>query len=63
VPYRNPRERPRRAQVGDLSRLVDTMGQSAFGRRHRALSAALAETVEDYGLVRFTPLAIEARAP
>ncbi len=63
VPYRNPRERPRRAQVGDLLRLVDAMGQSAFGRRHRALSAALAETVEDFGLVRFTPLAIEARAP
>ena len=48
-------------QVGDLSRLVEAMEQSAFGRRHRKLSAGLAETVEDFGLVRFTPLAIEAR--
>ncbi|KAK9844007.1 hypothetical protein WJX81_001766 [Elliptochloris bilobata] len=46
-------------EVGDLSRLVEAMGQSTFGRRHRKLSAGLAETVEDFGLVRFTPLAIE----
>ena len=48
-------------QVGDLSKLVDAMGQSPFGQRHRKLSAGLAETVEDFGLVEFTPLAIEAR--
>ena len=48
-------------QVGDLSKLVDAMGQSPFGQRHRKLSAGLAETVEDFGLVHFTPLAIEVR--
>ena len=30
-------------QVQDLSQLVDTMGDDAFGRRYRKLSAALAE--------------------
>lgn len=49
------------AQVGDLSKLVEAMGQSPFGQRHRKLSAGLAETVEDFGLLQVTPLAIEAR--
>jgi len=61
LPPQNPAPASRLAQVGDLSRLVEAMGQSAFGRRHRKLSAGLAETVEDFGLVRFTTLAIEAR--
>ena len=43
----------------DLSRLVDTMGEDAFGRRYRKLSEALGEVIEDYGLVNYTPLAIE----
>lgn len=46
-------------QVQDLSRLVETMGEDAFGRRYRKLSAGLGEVIEDYGLVNYTPLAIE----
>ncbi|CAL8468515.1 g8055 [Coccomyxa elongata] len=46
-------------EVQDLSQLVDTMGNDAFGRRYRKLSGALAEVIEDYGLVNYTPLAIE----
>jgi len=46
-------------QVQDLSRLVETMGDDAFGRRYRKLSAGLGELIEDYGLVNYTPLAIE----
>lgn len=43
----------------DLSRLVETMGDDAFGRRYRKLSAGLGELIEDYGLVNYTLLAIE----
>ena len=35
--------------------------ESAFGRRHARLTSVLAETVEDYSLVSFVPLAIEDR--
>jgi hypothetical protein len=34
-------------QVQDLSRLVETMGEDAFGRRYRKLSAGLGEVIED----------------
>lgn len=36
-------------QVQDLSQLVDTMGDDAFGRRYRKLSAALAEVRHSSG--------------
>jgi hypothetical protein len=35
------------------------MAEEPFGRRYRQLTAALAEVIEDYGLVSYTPLAIE----
>lgn len=46
-------------QVQDLSYLVQAMGQDAFSKRYRKLSQGLCEVVEDYGLLHFTPLAIE----
>lgn len=39
--------------------LVRAMGNDAWSARHRKLSAALAETVSDFGLVSFVPLAIQ----
>ena len=47
------------AQVQDLSRLIEAMGQDPFAKRHRKLSAAVADIIEDFGLVAFQPLAIE----
>lgn len=35
------------------------MGQDPFAKRHRKLSAALADVIEDFGLVSFQLLAIE----
>ncbi len=50
-----------RAQVQDLSYLVDTLAEEPFGRRYKKLSAALAEVIQNYGLVSYQPLAIEDR--
>lgn len=49
-------------EATDLSHLVDAMGSDRFSQRYRKLSAGLCEVVEDFGLVRFLPLAIEDRA-
>ena len=46
-------------QVQDLSRLIDAMGEDPFAKRYRKLSAALADVIEDFGLVSFQPLSIE----
>lgn len=46
-------------EVQDLSYLVQAMGNDAFSKRYRKLSQGLCEVVEDYGLLNFTPLAIE----
>mmetsp|Transcript_31873 Transcript_31873/g.90534 ORF Transcript_31873/g.90534 Transcript_31873/m.90534 type:complete len:298 (-) Transcript_31873:42-935(-) len=50
-------------EVQDLSYLVDQMvatsTSSAFAMRHKKLTAAICEVVEDFGLVHFMPLAIE----
>ena len=46
-------------QVQDLSRLIESMGEDPFAKRYRKLSAALADVIEDFGLVSFQPLAIE----
>ena len=35
------------------------MGQDPFAKRYRKLSAAVADIIEDFGLVAFQPLAIE----
>ena len=52
-------EPPADAQVQDLSRLIEAMGQDPFARRYRKLSAAVADIIEDFGLVAFQLLAIE----
>eukprot|EP00879_Flechtneria_rotunda_P006034 GHRR01006346.1.p1 GENE.GHRR01006346.1~~GHRR01006346.1.p1 ORF type:complete len:334 (+),score=112.45 GHRR01006346.1:132-1133(+) len=49
-------------EVQDLRYLLGSMGERGFSRRFRKLSASLCELVEDYGLVSFTPLAIQDRA-
>ncbi len=46
-------------QVQDLSKLIESMGEDPFAKRYRKLSAALADVIEDFGLVSFQPLAIE----
>ncbi|KAF8068151.1 Gpn2 [Scenedesmus sp. PABB004] len=46
-------------EVHDLSRLVAAMGGGPFSQRFRKLSAGLCDVVEGYGLVAFTPLAIQ----
>lgn len=46
-------------EVQDLSYLVQAMGNDAFSKRYQKLSLGLCEVVEDYGLLSFTPLAIE----
>eukprot|EP00775_Hariotina_reticulata_P006624 gene6624-6852_t len=46
-------------EVHDLGYLVAAMGPGPFSARFRALSSQLCELVEDYGLVAFTPLAIQ----
>ncbi|CAH2322769.1 GPN-loop GTPase 2 [Pelobates cultripes] len=43
----------------DLSYLVDHLTSDPFFRRHRRLHEKLAEVIEDYGLVTFTPLSIK----
>lgn len=48
-------------EVQDLGYLLHTMGCRPFSARYRKLSAGLCELVEDYGLVAFTPLAIQVR--
>ncbi|XP_063300510.1 GPN-loop GTPase 2 [Pelobates fuscus] len=45
--------------VMDLSYLVDHLTSDPFFRRHRRLHEKLAEVIEDYGLVTFTPLSIK----
>eukprot|EP00877_Chromochloris_zofingiensis_P014559 jgi/Chrzof1/9357/UNPLg00328.t1 len=46
-------------EVQDLSYLIRAMGSDPFSVKYRKLSKGLCELVEDYGLVRFVPLAIE----
>eukprot|EP00878_Enallax_costatus_P013672 GHUV01014296.1.p1 GENE.GHUV01014296.1~~GHUV01014296.1.p1 ORF type:complete len:362 (+),score=111.59 GHUV01014296.1:348-1433(+) len=46
-------------EVQDLGYLVHSMGHGPFSQRYRKLSAGLCEVVQDYGLVAFTPLAIQ----
>jgi hypothetical protein len=48
-------------EVHDLGYLVAAMGPGPFSERFRALSSQLCELIEDYGLVAFTPLAIQVR--
>jgi hypothetical protein len=48
-------------EVQDLSHLLASMGQGPFSARFRKLSQGLCEVVEGYGLVGFTPLAIQVR--
>lgn len=48
-------------QVQDLTYLIASMGRSPFSQRYRKLSQGLADVVEGYGLVGFTPLAIQVR--
>lgn len=48
-------------QVQDLTYLIASMGRSPFSQRFRKLSQGLADVVEGYGLVGFTPLAIQVR--
>ncbi|KAM4699583.1 GPN-loop GTPase 2 [Discoglossus pictus] len=46
-------------EVMDLSYLVDHLTADPFFRRHRRLHEKLAEVIEDYGLVSFTPLSVK----
>jgi hypothetical protein len=46
-------------EVHDLSYLLATLGRGPFSARYRKLSQGLCELVEGYGLVGFTPLAIQ----
>jgi hypothetical protein len=48
-------------EVQDLSYLLASMGAGPFSARYRKLSKGLCEVVEGYGLVGFTPLAIQVR--
>lgn len=48
-------------QVQDLSYLVASMGRGPFSQRFRRLSAGLADVIEGYSLVGFTPLAIQVK--
>ena len=52
-------ERLWHVQVQDLSHLVEAMAEDPFGRKYTQLSSALAEVIQDYGLVSYVPLAIE----
>jgi hypothetical protein len=45
--------------VQDLTYLIASMGSSPFSKRFRKLSQGLADVVEGYGLVGFTPLAVQ----
>ena len=46
-------------QVQDLTYLIASMGRGPFSQRYRKLSQGLADVVEGYGLVGFTPLAVQ----
>ncbi|MEE6527826.1 hypothetical protein FKM82_029496 [Ascaphus truei] len=46
-------------EVLNLSFLVDHLTSDPFFRRHRRLHEKLAEVIEDYGLVTFTPLSVQ----
>ncbi|XP_053562964.1 GPN-loop GTPase 2 [Bombina bombina] len=46
-------------EVMDLSYLVDHLTSDPFFRRHRRLHEKLAEVIQDYGLVTFTPLSVK----
>eukprot|EP00882_Tetradesmus_deserticola_P004442 GHRQ01004687.1.p1 GENE.GHRQ01004687.1~~GHRQ01004687.1.p1 ORF type:complete len:353 (+),score=147.48 GHRQ01004687.1:145-1203(+) len=48
-------------EVQDLSYLLASMGGGPFSARYRKLSEALAGLVEGYGLLGFTPLAVQDR--
>ncbi|KAL3137991.1 hypothetical protein ABBQ38_005230 [Trebouxia sp. C0009 RCD-2024] len=48
-------------EVQDLSYLVQAMGNDPFSQRYRKLSQGLCQVVEDFGLLHFTPLAIEEK--
>lgn len=47
------------AEVQDLSYLVKSMVGGPFSKRFRKLSDGLCSVIEDYGLVKFCPLAVE----
>lgn len=38
---------------------MNVLDLSAFGKRHRKLSDALCELIEDFGMITFVPFAIE----
>lgn len=46
-------------EVQDLAHLVAAMAPGPFSERYRKLSAGLADVVQEYGLLAFTPLAIQ----
>ncbi len=46
-------------EAQDLRYLVDNGDQGAFDRRFQKLTLGLCDVVEDFGLVNFTPLAVE----
>jgi GPN-loop GTPase len=47
------------AQVQDLSYLIDHLNKSHRTKRYAALTAAICELIEDFGLVSFECLAVE----
>ncbi|PNH07274.1 GPN-loop GTPase 2 [Tetrabaena socialis] len=49
------------SEVQDLGYLVEAMGTRPFSSRFKKLSQGLCEVIEEYGLVSFTPLAIQDR--
>ena len=48
------------AQVQDLSYLLGHLNESPRTKRFRALNEAICELIEDFGLVSFETLAVEA---
>src|SRR5271154_544255 len=48
------------AQVQDLSYLLEHLNESPRTKRYRALNEAICELIEDFGLVSFETLAVEA---
>ncbi len=46
-------------EVQELGHLVAAMAPGPFSERYRKLSAGLADVVQEYGLLAFTPLAIQ----
>jgi len=45
-------------EVQDLGTLVQSMGTGIWNKQHRKLCSAVAEMVDDFGLVSFTPLTV-----